>query len=132
MSKIKAVAASIFEQYPNITTVYVVDKYGFVTLNNAKLYAAGKKTIHTIEREGAAQEPELTQSFSKLNKAELITQGTLRGMTLSSDDSKAKLIEQLEAYDANLTRGDEPEAPNENGDPQSAEDIDVNEPEKVE
>lgn len=132
MSKIKAIAAPIFEKYPNIHTVYVVDKYGFVTLNNAKLHAAGIKKIHKIEREGAVQEPELTQSFSKLNKAELIGQGTLRGMTLSSDDSKAKLIEQLEAYDANLKRPDEPEVPNENGNPQSAEGIAVNEPENVE
>lgn len=130
MSKTQAIAAPIFEKYPAINKVFVCGNYGFITHNSAKLYAQGKKEIYEVNRPDAPKEaqqpPVLKNSFKGLNKAQLLDQGQLRGMTLSIEDSNKNLIEQLEAYDAKLKRDDEG-----NDGTNGAEDIDVTDPENV-
>lgn len=106
--KLQAIAAPIFKRYPAVTTVFVVGTYGFITQNSAKLYAQGKKKIHAVTREQSDPQPEMTNVFEGLTKAQLIEQGSLRGMELSDNDIKAVLIEQLQAYDAKLTRESDP------------------------
>ena len=153
MSKIKSISAPIFKDHPTVDKVYVVGEYGFITENSAKLYAQGKKEIHTVARDAAATAedptpPTLTGNFKGLNKLQLLAQGKLRGMTLSKDDKNADLVAQLKAFDAKISRGDEdPEANGEPGTPDGsgepgtpdgsgepgtpAEEIEVTEPENV-
>ena len=137
------IAAPIFKEHPETDRVYVVGQFGFINHNAAQLYAKGKR-ITEVLREGSTPAPTFTGDFDGMTKKELLTQATLRGMTLDSKMTNAKIIEALKTYDNTLGRevevtdaytiGDETETYDEtetSNDPEKGDDPETNEATKT-